>query len=179
MDLLLHSIAAKYNAKFFPASRVVELAASDEYDYQIDFPDPDNNTAYLFLINGYTQGENINVTLFNSSGNKIHEWGEFIDTAIKIEIIPFLEQSYNKYVTFKFTNSDSVAQTIGWDTQWIIVPDTNNTAFKNAIKEVADLLPLLAKIEARVSAVYQMPDQKDAAFQEVRKPILNIPNDHG
>jgi len=173
-DILLQAIVAKHGGRFYPRSTVFNIAAGATHDYQINLPDTPNIIGYLISVKGYTQGGDIKVELFDNKNIKLYTWDEYIDTEESTEILPFTEKFYIKNATFRFTNSGAVAQDIGWYTIWIYMPNENRINFETAIKEVADLIPLLRNISDNIGAIRWLTQQREPTVEEEPDPVLNL-----
>ena len=141
---LIEAITAKFGGEFASDSAIWSQATNTTVEYQLTIPT--KWVFYLTKVSGYTNGGDVSCTFYDQDGIPRWEWTEFIDTNTQFDILPFLEKFYNDTIKFSFSNTSGANRTIGFVTSGILIPETNRINFENAVKENADLVPILTKI---------------------------------
>ena len=111
---------------------------------------PNKWVGYLCHIIGYSTGDNVKAQFIDQNGIPRWEWTEFLDTEAHTNVIPFLEKFYKGTIKFRFINSASSSRSIGLYVVILLIPEQNRIAFENAVKDLAELIPLLRTLKEQI-----------------------------
>ena len=161
---LIEAVVAKFGGEFSSDSAVWAQATNTTVDYELTIPT--NWVFYLTKVSGYANGGDVRCTFYDQDNIPRWEWTEFIDTNTDFEIVPFLEKSYKGTIKFSFNNTSGANRSVGFVTTGILIPETNRIEFEKAIKESADLIPLLRKIAEELTS----------GVEEIKTVLIQIRN---